>query len=192
MGLYGKPTKSFEEWLTDSGAEVLEKKGDWDKHRFRALGRIHTVYFSKRKSGLSFSSDDCEAIYLSYMRGQKRKLKNPARKYCSTAKEIDYLTRRDGRTCFYCFKRFNHYRQPTVEHLVPKSHGGPNHRSNYVLACEGCNQKAGNKSVAAKIKMREAAQERIRRDQNKTDQNSSSNVRANGHCGDSGSQSVSN
>lgn len=34
--------------------------------------------------------------------------------------------------------------QATIEHVVPRSLGGPDHPDNYVIACKRCNQARGN------------------------------------------------
>ena len=51
---------------------------------------------------------------------------------------------RDNYTCQYCDKRFT---KPnlTVDHVTPKSAGGPKTWENIVAACKKCNQKKANK-----------------------------------------------
>jgi len=50
--------------------------------------------------------------------------------------------------CHYCLRKTNRKHgsrlQATREHVVPRSHGGQNQLSNYVLACSGCNNRRGN------------------------------------------------
>jgi len=50
---------------------------------------------------------------------------------------------RDGRRCGYC-------RGPasTVDHVLPRSRGGRNTWTNTVAACEGCNQRKGDRTPA--------------------------------------------
>lgn len=62
---------------------------------------------------------------------------------------------RDGEGCFFCFEEVSG--QMTIEHLVPKVHGGPNHISNKFRACSPCNMRAGHLSAPEKIRIREAA-----------------------------------
>jgi 5-methylcytosine-specific restriction endonuclease McrA len=45
---------------------------------------------------------------------------------------------------------------PTIEHLVPVAHGGPNHLSNCFLAHKRCNAAAGTLSAAEKVRLRDA------------------------------------
>lgn len=51
---------------------------------------------------------------------------------------------RDNYTCQYCDKRFT---KPnlTIDHVTPKSAGGPKTWENIVAACKKCNQKKANK-----------------------------------------------
>ena len=58
---------------------------------------------------------------------------------------LDRLVRRDNGICHYCFsptnRRHGSAKQATKEHVVPRSHGGANQLSNYVLACATCNNR---------------------------------------------------
>lgn len=45
----------------------------------------------------------------------------------------------------------------SIEHLVPKAHGGPTHLSNLFLAHKSCNAKAGHLSASEKLKIRDRA-----------------------------------
>lgn len=56
------------------------------------------------------------------------------------------LYRRDNYTCQYCYKKFGASRL-TVDHVIPRSLGGPTTWENCVLACVVCNSKKGSKSV---------------------------------------------
>ena len=53
-----------------------------------------------------------------------------------------------GRRCFYCEQKTKTFkgrnRRPTVDHFWPRSKGGRNARSNYVLACLKCNNVSKN------------------------------------------------
>lgn len=55
----------------------------------------------------------------------------------------DRIARRDGPHCHYCKKPLPHAKR-TIDHVVPKSLGGPSSLDNYVLACGGCNRKKGS------------------------------------------------
>lgn len=85
-------------------------------------------------------------------------------------KKMSKLAQRDGGwVCHYCGKKLLRleevYRDvydergtyvyttvdpsygdhPTIDHIIPKSHGGQNKMSNYVLACKSCNSSKGAK-----------------------------------------------
>ena len=49
--------------------------------------------------------------------------------------------------CVYCGVALNE-RNRTVDHVVPRSHGGMDHISNYLLACLQCNEAKGESSVS--------------------------------------------
>lgn len=53
---------------------------------------------------------------------------------------------RDGYRCQYCGEKFPS-RDLTVDHVVPKSHGGRRAFSNLVAACEPCNSRKGNNAA---------------------------------------------
>lgn len=50
---------------------------------------------------------------------------------------------RDGRRCGYCGGVAS-----TIDHIVPRSRGGKNSWLNTVAACDGCNQRKGNREPA--------------------------------------------
>ncbi|MFN8509006.1 MAG: HNH endonuclease [Deinococcaceae bacterium] len=52
------------------------------------------------------------------------------------------VLRRDGYACQYCGKKTD----LTLDHVVPRSRGGPHTWENVVTACRSCNQRKGNRS----------------------------------------------
>lgn len=59
---------------------------------------------------------------------------------------------RDLYTCQYCLKIFS-ADNLTIDHVIPKSHGGKNHWNNVVTACVKCNHSRGNNiDIQPKIK----------------------------------------
>ena len=56
----------------------------------------------------------------------------------------------DGR-CFWCQEKMflgkNNPNSATIDHLVPRSKGGRNFESNYVIACHECNVSRGARSA---------------------------------------------
>ncbi len=57
-------------------------------------------------------------------------------------------TRADG-CCEYCRSQARYATQAfSVEHVLPRAHGGATHPDNLALACQGCNNHKYNKVVA--------------------------------------------
>tara|TARA_R100000458_G_C8260711_1_gene236240 strand:+ start:200 stop:694 length:495 start_codon:yes stop_codon:yes gene_type:complete len=52
---------------------------------------------------------------------------------------------RDDYRCQYCHDKFPQSKL-TLDHVIPKSRGGPKSWENIVACCERCNQKKGNKT----------------------------------------------
>ena len=78
------------------------------------------------------------------------------------AGEFARILERDGPGCFFCGGEFppvnwdqDPGRAPTIEHLVAKAHGGPEHISNKFAAHSACNVSAGHMSAPEKIALRE-------------------------------------
>lgn len=46
--------------------------------------------------------------------------------------------------CPACGNKFGKRNPATVDHIIPLSRGGPDHKSNWQLLCRPCNQKKGN------------------------------------------------
>jgi 5-methylcytosine-specific restriction endonuclease McrA len=62
---------------------------------------------------------------------------------CANKKIKKKLSDIYGLCCFYC-GLVSDLSNFTIDHLIPKSKGGRNCLSNYVLACFSCNQDKGN------------------------------------------------
>ncbi|MBC7741712.1 MAG: HNH endonuclease [Bdellovibrionaceae bacterium] len=52
---------------------------------------------------------------------------------------------RDNYTCQYCAEKLP-YKELTIDHVVPASHGGPKTWTNMVTACRKCNQTKANRT----------------------------------------------
>lgn len=55
------------------------------------------------------------------------------------------IYKRDNSTCQYCMKKFEQ-RNLTIDHVVPRSKGGPSSWNNVVACCKRCNTKKMDKS----------------------------------------------
>ena len=62
---------------------------------------------------------------------------------------------RDGNKCVYC-NRSGKRQRLELDHVVARSHGGPDRYDNLVAACRPCNQKRGNQPLATWLKRRPA------------------------------------
>jgi len=64
------------------------------------------------------------------------------------------IFRRDGGACQYCYKQFSRS-ELTIDHVVPRSHGGRSVWDNVVCCCIDCNRKKGGRTpVQARMKLR--------------------------------------
>ncbi|MEO5952416.1 MAG: HNH endonuclease, partial [Chloroflexia bacterium] len=64
---------------------------------------------------------------------------------------------RDNYTCQYCGKRTHDL---TLDHIIPRSRGGPNSWDNLVSACHDCNGKKGQRTPdQAKMYLRSVPRE---------------------------------
>lgn len=54
--------------------------------------------------------------------------------------------------CLYCQKIITNNEDCTVDHVIPKSHGGSNHVDNLAIACKACNDKKGSLLLTQFIK----------------------------------------
>lgn len=59
---------------------------------------------------------------------------------------------RDGFICQYCMKRYS-VKSLTIDHVLPRSHGGKNTWTNQVAACKPCNHnKKNNRAIIPRKK----------------------------------------
>jgi 5-methylcytosine-specific restriction endonuclease McrA len=69
-------------------------------------------------------------------------IKRPRPRVKLTRREIFI---RDDFTCQYCGTRGH---ELTIDHIIPRSRGGPHEWDNVVASCKACNHRKGGKSVA--------------------------------------------
>ncbi|WP_462137453.1 HNH endonuclease [Candidatus Mycalebacterium sp.] len=63
------------------------------------------------------------------------------------------IFRRDGGKCQYCGREFPK-RELTIDHVIPRSHGGTSRWNNVVCSCGTCNRKKGGRTPAqARMKL---------------------------------------
>ena len=151
-GSIKKKKAAFVEFLAANGAEILTTTNEYEVLRFRANGETSVLY--RNKHGEFTGTGEMAKAYSAFINGRKciGAQKNKATIVKRTPK-VRTLLERDGGNCFYCHEPLKN--DITVEHLVSRAHGGPNHISNLVLAHQQCNADAGHLSAAEKIKLRE-------------------------------------
>jgi hypothetical protein len=150
-----KKLPAFVVWLKAHGASVMEPTNEWELWRFKGDNGASIAYSSKRGS-VTFTGDS-KAAWMAFQNGGHFKVYTPeARRRRPASPIIRTLRKRDGDLCFFC-QRLVSQDNETQEHLVPFSHGGPNHISNLVLAHKQCNERAGHQDVMSKIRQHVAA-----------------------------------
>lgn len=137
---------AFEAQLKRHGAEILGPTNLYEVMRFRTKLGVGVIYTGKR--GESWNAQAIAAReHLEAQKGSLAPVKvSGSRPGKST---VAALLNRDGDGCFFCGLALDG--DITVEHLVARGHGGPNHISNLYLAHEPCNQAAGHMSAPEKI-----------------------------------------
>lgn len=68
-----------------------------------------------------------------------------------------YLSERDGTGCYLCGKRIDMDRKdamgPSVDHLIPRSHGGTHDLANVALVHRRCNSRKGNRAANEQLRL---------------------------------------
>lgn len=72
----------------------------------------------------------------------ERMIKRPRIRVKLSKREV---MRRDNFTCQYCGQRAS---QLTIDHIIPRSHGGEHDWKNLVAACPTCNHRKGGRTLA--------------------------------------------
>lgn len=160
MVVYAPPKEieRFKKWLVSQGVEILLPTNEWEVLRFKCGSSIGLAHCSAKSNGhISAANSRVKAAWKAWKDGNPLPLagKPKAKKRTKRDQVSAALADRDGDTCWYCGHGWDIEHRQTVEHLVPIAHGGPNHMSNLVLACGGCNARAGHLSVAEKVRLRD-------------------------------------
>jgi 5-methylcytosine-specific restriction endonuclease McrA len=76
-------------------------------------------------------------------------------KYKRNSRLIEYFNEQSG-ACAYCHTDMTldlgHSNTATIDHVVPKSHGGKKNKFNELAACLKCNIEKGDKNVVMFLK----------------------------------------
>lgn len=137
----------FKAWLTARGAQVLEPTSEWEVVRFSTARQLSIIY--RKKGGELTLTGESTQAWNAFNTGGPWVAGTAVKRKVMGGK-LPTLRQRDGDLCFFCQKEVSE-EDETAEHLVPVSHGGPNHLSNLFLAHRACNLEAGHLSAAEKI-----------------------------------------
>lgn len=147
----GDKGEPFRRWLGHRGSEILAPTNPYEVLRFTAPKGAGVVY--RKANGKLTWNDQAGKAWNAFQN------RNPWRVLPKLDRQplrhlVPALIERDGDACFFCGIELGD--DITVEHLVPKVHGGPDCLANLTLAHADCNARADNLSVAEKVRLREA------------------------------------
>jgi len=160
MNKSGIQRPEFLAWLTTQGADVQASTNPYEWARFYAREFLHIIYRDKRGTFNATSQDggnfaaECLAAF---QRGANIAMGNTKPRHPIRHKKKAALMERDGNACFFCLRPMEE-EEITIEHLVAKVRGGPDHTDNLALAHRRCNQGANNIPLMEKIKIHVQAQ----------------------------------
>lgn len=151
-----KEIADLKAWAIAGSAENEALTNPYELMRLRVQGGVAIIY--RKENGKQTWNDLAKRLRQAFLAGEgfpdelrmARRVKNRPDKPSMTHRT---LIERDGQGCFFCFEE--KLGGMTVEHLVARAHGGPNHISNKFRACSPCNSKVGHLSAPEKIRIRE-------------------------------------
>lgn len=143
---------TFKAWIVSRGAEILKATNEYEILRFRAGDGVGIIY--RNGAGRLNFQGPAEQAYASFRNGQQWDAGIAKVKARKKPVLVRTLLERDGNECFYCGGAMEDGAE-SLEHLLPRAHGGSNHISNLALAHDACNKEAGHLSVVEKVKMRD-------------------------------------
>lgn len=146
--------EAFKKQLQAVGGEVLSPTNPYEVLRFRTKFGVGVVYQNSRGKE-TWNREALAARDHILSKGGGSIAPVPVRKGKRRPGDVGALLARDGEECFFCIQPLDG--RISIEHLVPRGHGGPNHISNKFLAHPRCNNDAGHLSAPEKIRIREAA-----------------------------------
>ena len=143
-----KTAPVFANWLRAQGAEVLAPTNQWELVRFFAKGATRIIYQRGNgqvsiKDGITAEAIDAWQKGANWNPGLTKKPRTSLQRVKAD------LLHRDGAACWFCGEPLGS--DVTVEHLVARGKGGPDHQDNFVLSHERCNNQADNLPLKEKI-----------------------------------------
>lgn len=137
--------EAFCAWLEENGYKILAVRSAHEFVRYRKHSGKDTTINVTRAGVLNIAGSQ-RALVQAFLTGESD-LKLPA---SSKDKLRMRLIERDGARCAYCGRQLS-MEEATIEHVVPKSAGGPSNLHNYLLACAECNRAVANYTIGQKV-----------------------------------------
>lgn len=106
------------------------------------FGREHEYEFHPNARGADIAI--CRFCYYAPQKPPRRKTSQRRPRSLRGAAQLLRAQMKDQ--CVYCGVSLDDATR-TVDHVVPRSRGGKDHLSNYVLSCLGCNNVKGDRTV---------------------------------------------
>jgi hypothetical protein len=138
----------FKAWLLSNGADILEPTNEWELLRFRGNSGTSIIY-TKKGGQNTFANEAAKAWECFNAAKPWRAIQRSRR--ANLTPVVKTLIKRDGHRCFFCGFLIPDGDE-TVDHLVAKTSGGPDHASNFVLMHDDCNSMCGHRDAAWKIR----------------------------------------
>lgn len=139
--------KKFLTEITERGGECFASTSPYELARFKTKFGVGIIYCGKK--GISINPQAHAAIDHISTKAKGSLAPVVTTNRSKPAGAVLAIMARDGETCFFCGLDLGN--DVTVEHLVSKTHGGPNHIANTFLAHTFCNASAGHMSAPEKV-----------------------------------------
>lgn len=153
MLLNTQKATEFHAWLESRGAHMLLPTSDKEWARFRTGNTTCVVFNNGKKNQVTFNCAAAAGALSAFFQGLPWRASRVTPRV-RHGKELQQAIReRDNGLCFFCRLPCEPGDDHSIEHLVPKCHGGPNHIDNMFLAHKTCNKQAGNLSAPEKVSL---------------------------------------
>jgi hypothetical protein len=144
---------NFQNYLSQNGIELRQPK-EWELLRFAHSNGVGIIYF-KANGTLTWSPEAHEA-WLDHRDGIACRFAAQAQTAnisYDRKKLLKELMVRDGPNCVVCNRPLS-LGTASLEHLLDRKFGGPEHIANLTLACKPCNMELGKvKTLREKIEI---------------------------------------
>ncbi len=147
--------KRADAWLLARGSAVLAPTNPYEVIRFVGTSGTAIIYRNEANR-LTNWHNGADAAFKAYLSGNSNwraveRQKKPGR-LGERKRTVLSIVARDGWSCVYC-GHMTTLETATVEEIVARTHGGPQHLANQALAHRECNQAASHLSAREKIEM---------------------------------------